>query len=146
MHYQVLHIEIPPDRRCRSHLTQYRWGYCTWNTIEGTLGVPCSYCMDRTPATVAVSSKYPQHYSNLQYCWSFETYIAGRRNWMCRWYENDDHKDMKGMVQVTWLYMTTCYCLESPRDNRLYSHTVSHFGIKVRVQWLDATAPHVIML
>ena len=38
-----IHIQIPPDQLCSSHMTQYCWGYCSWSTVEGTLRVCCGY-------------------------------------------------------------------------------------------------------
>ena len=63
-------------------MTQYRSGYCSWSTIEGTfLRVCCSYYMHGTPVTVA--AVYPQRTlngtptcSSLSGTASYETYAG----------------------------------------------------------------------
>ena len=80
-----LHIQTTPDLLPRSHMTQYLWGCCSWSTVEGTLRVHCSFCMDSTPVTAGTS--YPQSIPNsTPFCSSisgtasYETFVAGWRN------------------------------------------------------------------
>ena len=47
-----IHIQILPNWIRRSHITQYRCGYCSWST-EGTLRACCRYCDRSTVHAVA---------------------------------------------------------------------------------------------
>ena len=82
-----VHIQIPPDRQRRSHMMQYRWGYCKleyWGYFEGTLHLP--WQLYRSCSNYSVPSKYPQRYSNcssLSVTASYKTYMSGQEESGC---------------------------------------------------------------
>ena len=59
-----LHVQIPPQQLCGSHITQYHWGYSKceylWRYSAATARAASVAVNSRVP------SQYPQRYSNLQ--------------------------------------------------------------------------------